>query len=251
MAVIRFNYRATALHGSTNVTIILPTQGFHMSDHTKDGQNDLVPGVKYQVLWLLHGGLGDDQDFINFSNIVRYADEANIAVVMPACPAKFYEGAYYELVSEELPRLLRTIFPFSDKREDNFVGGLSHGGDCSLRLCLEHPDRYAAGLVMSAAGTTHFHDPKMENHVLFDVFGMAEKNLASGQPLPHIFFATGSGDRGFPAYTPIIDKLDEMGLPLTRLYVDGDGHSWDFWDGMLRNGLGSFLPIKRELIKPE
>lgn len=246
MAVIRFNYRATALHGATNVTIILPT------DHSKDGAPSVyVPGVKYQVLWLLHGGLGDDQDFINFSNIVRYAEDARVAVVMPSCPDKFYDGAYYQLVSEELPKVLRVIFPFSDKKEDNFVAGLSHGGDCSLKLCLEHPDRYAAGLVMSAAGTTHFRDPKMQNHVLFDVFGMAEKNIASGAQLPHIFFATGSGDRGFSAYTPIIDKLDEMGLPLTRLYEEGDGHSWNFWDKMLKEGLGSFLPLKHEVIFPE
>ena len=245
MAVIRFNFRSAALHGSANVSIILPT------DLSKDGAPSVyVPGVKYQVLWLMHGGMGDDQDFINFSNIVRYAEDARIAVVMPACPARFYDGAYYELVSEELPKVLRVIFPFSDKREDNFVAGLSHGGDCSLKLCLEHPDRYAAGLVMSAAGTTHSHDPNAVNHVLFDVFGMAEKNLASGRALPHLFFATGSGDRGFPAYRPIIDKLDEMGMPLTRLYEDGDGHSWNFWDHMLRDGLKDFLPLKHEVIFP-
>ncbi len=246
MALITFNYRSTILRGATTVSIVLPTDGF------KEGAPSVyVPGVKFQTLWLLHGGMGDNNDFMNYSSILRYAENARTAVVMPSCPGRFFEEPYYSFVTEELPKVLRTLFPLSPSREDNFIGGLSHGGDCSLKAVLEHPDRYGAALVMSAAGTTHSHDPKETNFKLhFDVYGLAEKNLASGQPLPHLFFATGSGDRGFPAYVPVIDRLDEMGYPLTRLYEEGDGHSWPFWDRMVAAALDHMLPLRHEAIFP-
>ena len=37
-------------------------------------------------------------------------------------------GAYYTYVSKELPKIMRSMFPLSDRREDNFIAGLSMGG---------------------------------------------------------------------------------------------------------------------------
>jgi S-formylglutathione hydrolase FrmB len=55
-------------------------------------ENVYVPGMKYQTMWLLHGGSGDDSDYVNFSNIVRYADDHKLAVVMPAD----YNASYHD-----------------------------------------------------------------------------------------------------------------------------------------------------------
>lgn len=129
MALINFNFLSVCHGKQSNVTIILPTSGM---DDKKVGKTIEVPGMKYQVLWLLHGGGGDNTDFVNFSNIVRYANEHRIAVVMPA-GVNFHEGKDYEYVTEELPRVLRILFPLSDRREDNFIGGLSFGGDCAMK----------------------------------------------------------------------------------------------------------------------
>ncbi|MCI8713832.1 MAG: hypothetical protein HFH23_16630 [Ruminococcus sp.] len=41
-----------------------------------------MPGTKFQTLYLYHGGTGDDSDYVNFSNIVRYANDHKMAVVM-------------------------------------------------------------------------------------------------------------------------------------------------------------------------
>ncbi len=38
-----------------------------------------------------------------------------------------YGHQYFTFVSEELPKFVRAIFPLSDKREDNFVAGMSMG----------------------------------------------------------------------------------------------------------------------------
>ncbi len=99
---------------------------------------------------------------------------------------------------------------------------------------------------MSAAGTTHRADT--ENHLLFDVYGLAQKNIAAGLKLPKLIFSTGSGDRGFPYYKPVIDRLEELGMPVMRHYVERDGHSWRFWDDTLQLAMEQLLPLKHELI---
>ena len=63
-------------------------------------------------------------------------------------------------------------------------------------------------------------------------------------------FATGSGDRSMPYYVPVIDRVEAMGIPVTRHYVEGDGHSWEFWDETLRLGLAELLPIRHDVIPP-
>ena len=236
------NYLSKVYRKQENVTVIIPTNGM---DDMKEEHSIEKQGIKYQTLWLLHGGGGDNSDWVNFSNIIRYANTHRVAVVMPA-GKNFHEEPAYTHVTEELPKLLRILFPLSDRKEDNFIAGLSFGGDAAMRACLEYPDRYACGIVMSAAGTDH----KPDSHELrFDVYGMAEKDLASGQELPKLIFATGSGDRGFTFYVPVIDKLDEMGYPLTRYYVDGEGHSWDFWDNTIRKALDEkWLPVADDVI---
>lgn len=245
MALIRMNHLSFCKGNQTEVTVILPTKGM---DDKRNGVGFEVPGMKYQVLWLLHGGGGDNTDFVNFSNIVRYAEQNRLAVIMPG--GKSFFDTDYEYITEELPETLRCLFPLSDKREDNFICGLSHGGDAAMKAIMEHPDRYAAAIVMSAAGTDH-KGPVAEAKLRFDVWGNAERILQKGEPMPELIFATGSGDRGFPYYTPIIDKLDEMGLNVKRHYVDGDGHSWDFWDNTIRQAIYSWLPIRHDIIRPD
>ena len=108
MAVIKMNFLSQALGMQTNVTICLPSASF--ADRMSGRENVYVQGMKYQTLWLLHGGSGDDSDYVHFSNIVRYADDHKMAVVMPADYNASYtddpQGAkYYTFVTEELPKV--------------------------------------------------------------------------------------------------------------------------------------------------
>lgn len=245
MALIKMNHLSFCKGCQTDVTLILPTANM---DDKKTGQGFEVPGMKYQTLWLLHGGGGDDGDFVKYSNIVRYAEENRLAVVMPGGQSFF--STDYAYITQELPRVLRCLFPLSDRREDNFLCGLSHGGDGAMRAAMEYPDRYAAAVIMSAAGTDH-KGPVEQAALRFDVWDSARRILASGADLPELIFATGSGDRGFPYYVPIIDRLDAMGLNVKRHYVDGDGHSWDFWDNTIRRAIGEWLPLRHDIIRPQ
>ena len=67
MALIRMNHLSFCKGRQTDVSVILPTKGM---EDKRNGTSFETPGMKYQTLWLLHGGGGDDMDFVKYSNIV-------------------------------------------------------------------------------------------------------------------------------------------------------------------------------------
>jgi putative tributyrin esterase len=54
--------------------------------------------------------------------------------------------AYWTFVIEELPRFVRSV---SDRREDNFVAGLSMIGYGALKLALNRSEKFAAAISLS------------------------------------------------------------------------------------------------------
>ncbi|MBQ1376936.1 MAG: hypothetical protein IIY77_03105 [Lachnospiraceae bacterium] len=261
MAVVKMNFLSQALGMQTNVTICVPS--FSFADIMNGRQDVYVPGMKYQVLWLLHGGSGDDSDYVNFSNIVRYADDNKIAVVMPADYNAGYadqegEGLmggakYYSFVVDELPKMLRALFPFSDKREDNFIAGLSMGGFGTFKCAMLNPDKYAAAMCMSGAGS----DPattdgpfKVEPGSPLDSWGAAKKNVEEGKPLPKMFLTVGDKDFTMEGMRKTRTYLEGLGYDVLYEEVPGYGHEWDFWDLTLRKALKEWLPIRHSVIYP-
>ena len=55
-----------------------------------------------------------------------------------------YGKKYWTFVTEELPQLARSFFPLSEKREDNFVAGLSMGGYGALKWAFRKPHQFSA-----------------------------------------------------------------------------------------------------------
>ena len=153
MALVQMNFESRYLNNNHEISIILP-----------DMPRDKTPaefygsGKKYKVLWLLHGTFGDHTDWIRKSNIELYACEKDLIVVMPSALnsnyaewAKFSIGFdMYHYLTEELMPLVYNWFPASDKREDNFIAGLSMGGRGTLVYALNHPEKFAAAAVLSS-----------------------------------------------------------------------------------------------------
>ena len=111
MAVISMNLSSGCLRMKTDVMVILP---FYSPYDIADGKRDEIfpVGKKYQVLWLLNGGNGNDWDYVTYSNIVRYAYEHMLAVVMPSGYNMNYDDfepgmKMCKYIGEELPNLLR------------------------------------------------------------------------------------------------------------------------------------------------
>ena len=258
MAVIKMNFLSQALSMQTNVTICLPS--FSFADLMQGRDDVYVPGMKYQVLWLLHGFSGDDSDYVNFSNIVRYADDNKLAVVMPpAFNAGYTDQAgergakYFQFVAEELPKMCRAIFPFSDKREDNFVAGLSMGGGGTFKLAMTYPERFAAAICMSGAGQNPAKPSAFAaNSDGIDPWALAAQNAKDGKPLPKMYMTCGGNDAmALVSVKDTHDYLTGLGYESTYVEIPGYGHEWDFWDLTLRNTIKEWLPIRHSVIYPE
>src|SRR5918996_4509296 len=114
------------------------------------------PKKKYRTLYLLHGHSDDHTAWQRWTSIERYVEGLNLVVVMPAVHLSFYNdmahgGKYWQFISEEVPTMVRDIFPLSSARKDNFVAGLSMGGYGAFKLALTHLDRFAAAASLSGA----------------------------------------------------------------------------------------------------
>jgi S-formylglutathione hydrolase FrmB len=161
---------------------------------------------------------------------------------------------YGEFIGEELPEIVRSFFPVSDKRSDTFIAGLSMGGYGAFLMALSHPARFAAAASLSgvldiAAFSKEQHDEKRLN-LMKRVFGNPEKmpgsncdllhlsaKLAdSGSELPRLYQCCGTED--FLYEDNIKFKKHMETLPFDHCYEEAPGtHEWGFWDTHIQNAL--------------
>lgn len=285
MAVLKMNFLSQALGMQTNVSICLPT--FSFADCINGRRETYIPGMKYQVLYLLHGGSGDDSDYIHFTNIVRYADQHKIAVIMPcgynSCYTDSDDGGskYFTYITDELPQICETMFPISNERDDTFIAGLSMGSHGAMKVAMNDPERFAAVLLMSGASTrpgvptmvpTHngvfdfdapkiqvplggiasrLEDPEYIQGTVNDVYTIAKRNAEEGKKLPKVFFRVGDCDHALYRAQLAEKSLHEWGYQTKFEIVPGMGHEWDLWDETLRIALDKWLPIRHSVIYPD
>ncbi len=282
MAVIKFNFLSKYLGMQTNVTICLPS--FSFDDVMNGREETYVKGMKYQSLLLLHGGSGDDSDYVNFSNIVRYADDHKLAVVMPAAYNSDYADnpkgpRYLKYIAEELPLVMQSIFPISDRREDSFIGGLSMGAHGAMKIALLYPERYQAALIMS--GAARHPDSIGEMGKMFkrmskdpdaipmpdmsaiygdladfadsrhNAYRQATENVLAKKWLPQFFFTCGDKDFALDRCRQGYEELTSLGYKTAFDRVPGYSHEWDFWDLSLKKAFQEWLPIRHQVIYPE
>lgn len=266
MAFCHMNFFSPTLLVGTDVNVFIPTPD---SGELSTGQDIgyFHDGVKYPVLYLLHGAYGDYSDWARLTGIERYAQAHKIAVVMPSADNSFYQdmyrgGKYLTYFTRELPNYIARLFPVSTKREDTFVAGLSMGGYGAVRVAFEMPERFGAAASLSGAidllaalgdAEKEPHRPPFYWDAIFadpgkvegsdaDLFALAQKRLAEGRKLPPIYQTVGTEDLIYPANLSAKKKLEELGLELT--YAEHPGiHDWEFWDAHIRDVL-DWLPIR-------
>jgi S-formylglutathione hydrolase FrmB len=160
---------------------------------------------------------------------------------------------YWTFVSEELPAVARSFFPLSDRREDNFVAGLSMGGYGAFKLALRHPERFAAAASLSGAlnmASSGKRRPKEWAKELRQIFGnldklpgsdndllaLVDQLAASNAPQPRLFQWCGTEDFLYQDNLIFRDHAQKAGLDLT--YSEGPGtHEWVYWDEQIQNVL--------------
>jgi S-formylglutathione hydrolase FrmB len=181
---------------------------------------------------------------------------------MPAAHRSFYTdmhygGKYWTYIGEELPLLLREIFPFSPERRDNFAAGLSMGGYGAIKLALSHPDRYAAAASLSGAmdilssykdGDTAwqaeirsiFGDMNSFDNSPDDLYSLARKTSGSMEK-PRLYQICGTEDFLYQDNVRFRNFIQPLGYEYTYEESPGD-HSWDYWDEKIKKVLAWIKP---------
>lgn len=233
-----------------NVRLILP--------------DDVEQGVRYPVLYLLHGYGGDHRNWTERTNITKYLDslDLDMVVVMPDADNSWYQNMtngqrFTDFMTEELPAWLFDTHPVDTSSQ--YIAGLSMGGYGALYLGMSNPRAYR--MIGSFSGAVVFPaslpaaaenlEGRASALSLFDAFGDgAHPNRLSGDiyryatmpdmpAKPYIFLRHGIQD-GFTEFLPGHRRLTEMlaasQWPYEYHEIPG-AHNWPFWDASIREYL--------------
>lgn len=258
MALIQVNYLSKALMRTVPLNVILPVDkiSFETMDYAAE------KGQKYKTLYLLHGIFGNYTDWVSGTRIQRWAEQKNLAVVMPSGDNAFYVKTelptfdYETFVGQELVEVTRRMFPLSDKREDTFIAGLSMGGYGAMHNGMKFNETF--GYIASLSGALNILDSKQSLLGINALFGdyeeavKSDKNIRvgiaelkekvdAGGAKPEFFLACGLGDGLLEASREAKEILEKDGFKVTYLEEEG-AHEWDFWDRNIKRVI-DWLPL--------
>lgn len=260
MALVQVDFLSEKLMRTVTINAIIPVD-----------KNTNQPQKKLKTLYLLHGIFGNYTDWVSGTRIQRWAQDHDLAVIMPSGENKFYvdnensHEYYSQFIGEELVQITRAMFPLSHKREDTFIAGLSMGGYGAIINGLKYHQTfgYIAGL-SSALLIDTFVNAKDGDDVpymykrsyLTSVFGNLDELKGSDKDykaliekldkkdVPAMYMACGVDDPLIKENRDYRDFLKAHDISVT--YEEGKGaHEWDFWDRYIEHVL-AWLPINEK-----
>lgn len=261
MALIQCNFFSKALMRTVPIQVVLPTDKFVGPEGTQ-------PEGPFKTLYLLHGIMGNYTDWVSGTRVQSWAQDRNLAVVMPSGDNSFYvdnpksSANYGTFIGKELVDFTRRTFPLSRKREDTFIGGLSMGGFGSIVNGLQNPETFGAVCALSSAlildsapqnkeytdnlftnrgyYESIFGDLTKVRGSFFDYDALAEK-VAPLAEKPKFYMACGTEDELIGVNRQFRDHLQKLGFDVT--YEEGPGvHDWYFWDEYILKAM-EWLPL--------
>lgn len=261
MALIQCNFFSKALMRTVPIQVVLPTDKFV-------GPQGIQPEGPFKTLYLLHGIMGNYTDWVSGTRVQSWAQDRNLAVVMPSGDNSFYvdnpksSANYGTFIGKELVDFTRRTFPLSRKREDTFIGGLSMGGFGSIVNGLQNPETFGAvcafssALILDSAPQNKeytdnlftnrgyyesiFGDLTKVRGSFFDYDALAEK-VAPLAEKPKFYMACGTEDELIGVNRQFRDHLQKLGFDVT--YEEGPGvHDWYFWDEYILRAM-EWLPL--------
>ncbi|WP_079709249.1 alpha/beta hydrolase [Paraliobacillus ryukyuensis] len=260
MARITCDFFSETLMMSTSMTVLLPEK----TSNQIGMQNKTGDRSVYPTLFLLHGFSDDHTIWTRRTAIERYVSELGLAVIMPDGDHSFYTDMaygrnYWTFLTEELPRVARQFFPLSDKREDNFVAGLSMGGYGALKWALHKPDHFAAAASLSGVLDIASHVQSQDKNnplaeVLYRVFGdqdirgtehdllhLVNQLNQSEFTVPNIYQACGTEDFLYQENLAFKEACTTTKLAVQTTFDPGT-HEWGYWDHHIQKVL-EWLPL--------
>lgn len=268
MALIQVNFISRSLMRTVPINVILPVDKLSWDDVPEKESRP------FKTLYLLHGILGNYTDWVSGTNIQRWAEEKDLAVVMPSGDNMFYvdqkEGHnfYGEFIGRELVEITRKMFPLSHKREDTFIAGLSMGGYGAIRNGLKYHDTYGYIAGLSTATVIDGIENRTNDTPSFigrrdfaeRIFGslskvkesdmnpewLVKQLVARGVAIPKIYLACGTDDHLLAGNRKMRDYMQAAGIDVT--YEEGPGgHEWDFWNRYIKKVI-DWLPLDEDTL---
>lgn len=255
MALFEATFRSKSLNMDTSFYIIIP---------------ESCPEEDIPTLYLLHGMHASHTSWVRKTRIEQYANDRNIAVVMPDGENSYYTDMkygknYYTYVADELVDYTRRIFRLSKKREKTFICGLSMGGYGALHTALKKPEQYAAAASLSGvvdiAGRVQTCKWTKEAAAIWgdnfkneiagsdaDLYWLVE-SFPDSAPRPRIYVACGRQDGLYDDNVKFRDFMLTTGREkgFEFKYEEGDGiHNWEFWDRWVVPAIDFMLEGKKD-----
>ena len=291
MGKLRFNYASEVLGKYIDITIVYPTDNYRCKPTpelenrahrrlTEETYDFYVPGMKFQTVYLIHGGGDDDTLTYRYTNAELFAQRNHVMLVTPNIANSFgantrYGIPYMTFIIEELPTVIQTLFASSEKREDNFIMGYAMGGNVALAAAITRPDRYSAcmdisggiGMTMDAGilkeelndghfktffplyGAT-FGEPENVKGSEFDLAAIAKANREKNLPDCKFILACGSKEFIRERMENDVRILREMNFDVRYICAEDYDHDFNMWNDYIEIGLDQMLPLKRRAVYP-
>lgn len=248
MALFKCSFFSKYLAYTTEINVIIPE---NMSWQEEEAD------PKYKVLYLLHGRGDNCDSWIQYSQVSLYAQEYQVAVIMPTAEDSFYVDSisgkrYFSYLTEELPQFIRKHFQLPDRPEDTFIAGLSMGGYGTLKIGLTYPERFKAiGILSAAVRPDHmpdFQDNDRDRLIIRDnlrrtigesklreednPYNLLGKWIKDKKRVPEIYQYIGTDDFLYEMNRDFRKYLRENGINV--FYDEWEGiHDWHFWNAAL------------------
>jgi putative tributyrin esterase len=255
MAVFQGNVYSRELNMVTQVYLCLPQDNVCRS-------TDSQP---MRTLVLLHGLTDNASAWVYRTSILRYAEEQNMAVLIPEAGKSFFQdmkyGEKYEsYIAEELPELAAKMFRIPTDRRNMGICGVSMGGYGALWIALRHASKFSTcGVFSPVSDVNQFvHENVMGDWVqgtinkdavaiwgtegiLPDSVNLHEKiaSFSEQKNKLSVYLTCGKQD-------PLYKSCQELRASLAKckkielFYEERNGtHGWEFWDEAIQKYIGS------------
>ncbi len=279
MAYLSGTIYSSTLNLDTSLHVILPTDS---RPHLQGGislRNGITPRERPRTLFLLHGYSDCASTWVRRTSIERYAEQYDIAVIMPevyksAYADMKYGDNYFTYIVGELPELCEKLFNVSTAPEDLFIAGLSMGGFGALKAVLTYPERFAAGGAFSPGVGFYGDHPMQPLDEMTPEMRAIAIQTASAKPMDTVLKAAygdpfeerpkedlwylsehlgerakdvtlyhccGRQDFLYPGNVKLRQQLEKAHLG-SYTYEEWDGiHEWGFWDVAVQKFLALYV----------
>jgi S-formylglutathione hydrolase FrmB len=167
---------------------------------------------------------------------------------------------YFDFVADELPRICRSFFKLSEKRDDTFIAGLSMGGYGAMKIGLTYPERFSAvGSFSGVLDVSHYSDLALgqnrararEMERIFgdvealpnsehDPMALATRLASSSGPRPRIYQCCGTEDFLYEGNKAFRDHVRALDLDF-EYSEESATHDWAYWDRKVQDFLSFAL----------